>query len=428
MTKVDIKFLLVAASLLLGFKVYAQKDYARKVVDTLASPYMAGRGYVDDGCHKAAQFINKEFKNIGLYPFGNDYGQKFHFPVNTYPKKIEVSINGKAERDGDDYILIPITPSIKGTYPVVKFDRSILLDSIKLGAFLKGNYKNTFVLVDDSGAIEAKEKKIWQKMTANPFNAKGIIILCDKLTQETSDTVMDYALLYALRRPDFISAKTISLDIKNKFIKDFTAENLVGYIKGSILPDSFIVFSAHYDHLGKMDDIFFPGANDNASGTAMLLSLAHYYSKKENQLSYSVVFIAFAGEEVDLKGSDYYVKHPLFPLTKIKFLINMDIMGTGDEGITVVNGTIYDKAFHDLQKLNDSLHLLKSIHPRGATANSDHYFFYKNHVPDFFIYTMGGIKAYHDIYDRRETLPLTDFDNVFKLLINFTGDICTHRF
>ncbi len=138
--------------------------------------------------------------------------------------------------------------------------------------------------------------------------------------------------------------------------------------------------------------------------------------------------MAFSGEEIGLLGSKYYTEHPLFPLSNIRFLINMDIMGTGDEGITVVNGTIYNRAFNDLVKINDTLQLLKLIKPRGETANSDHYFFYKNHVPSIFIYTMGGIKAYHDIYDRRETLPLTNFDEVFKLLIQFTDDINEHRF
>jgi aminopeptidase YwaD len=109
-------------------------------------------------------------------------------------------------------------------------------------------------------------------------------------------------------------------------------------------------------------------------------------------------------------------------------LVNMDIMGTGDEGITVVNGTIYKSAFDDLVKINDREHLLKLVKLRGETANSDHYFFYKAKVPSIFIYTMGGIKAYHDIYDRRETLPLTDFDEVFKLLRLFTDDINQHKF
>jgi Zn-dependent M28 family amino/carboxypeptidase len=177
-----------------------------------------------------------------------------------------------------------------------------------------------------------------------------------------------------------------------------------------------------------MDDIYFPGANDNASGIAMLLSIARYYAAHPAECKYSIAFMAFTGEEMGLFGSKYYNEHPLFPLSKIKFEINMDIMGTGDEGITVVNGTVFKAAFNALVKINDGQHLLKLIKPRGETSNSDHYFFYKNHVSSFFIYTMGGIKAYHDIYDRRETLPLTNFDEVYKLLIQFTGDINDNKF
>lgn len=420
------------ACLLCSFSLYsfclqAQKNFAREVVDTLASPYMAGRGYVNNGCEKAAKYISDQFKNIGLVPFGA-YSQEFHLPVNTYPKKIDVSINGALQADGRDYIVIPSTPSIKGTFPVAKFNMGVLADSAKLRQFLRRNYSSAFIVVDDSGTVGKKGKDLFGSLRFNPFKAKGIIMLCDKLTEETSDTVLNYTLLYALRNTSFSRATTIQLDIKNKFIKDYKDENLIGYIKGKVQPDSFIVFSAHYDHLGKMANIFFPGANDNASGTAMLLSLAHFFAQPKNQPAYSIVFIAFGAEEVDMRGSHYYVQHPLFPLSKIKFLVNMDIMGTGDEGITVVNGSIYKAAFKDMVKINDSLHLLPQVKMRGPTANSDHYFFYTAGIPDFFIYTLGGIKAYHDIYDRRETLPLTKFDDVFTLLVNFTSDICNGRF
>ncbi len=411
-----------------GINALAQKDYARKVVDTLASPYMAGRGYVDDGCKKAAKYVSNQFKDIGLLPFSKSYTQEFHLPINTYPKQLEVSVNGHKAKNGDDYILIPITQSIKGSFPVVKFDRTILLDTNRLKDFLRKDYSNTFILVDDSGATDKKEKQVWESTSLNPFKAKGVIILCNKLTEETSDTLGDYTLIYALRKTEFSNATGISLNIKNEFIKDFTSENIIGYVKGTVQPDTFIVFSAHYDHLGRMADIYFPGANDNASGIGMLLSLAKYYAQEKNKPKYSIAFIAFGAEEVNIRGSHYYVEHPLFPLSKIRFLINMDIMGTGDEGLMAVNGRIYTPAFHDLVRINDSLHLLKEVKDRGASANSDHYFFYANHVPDFFVYTLGGIKAYHDIYDRRETLPLTNFNEVFKLLLEFTNDICTHRF
>lgn len=160
----------------------------------------------------------------------------------------------------------------------------------------------------------------------------------------------------------------------------------------------------------------------------MLLSLAKYYAQHRDSLRYSIAFIAFSGEEMGLLGSKYYTEHPLFPLSNIRFLVNMDIVGTGDEGIMVVNGAVYKSAFNDMVNINDRQHLLKVVKARGEAANSDHYFFYQAHVPSVFIYTMGGIKAYHDIYDRRETLPLTDFDEVFKLLRQFTYDINYNRF
>ena len=106
-----------------------------------------------------------------------------------------------------------------------------------------------------------------------------------------------------------------------------------------------------------MGSIYFPGANDNASGIAMLLSLAQYYSGHRDQIKIFYCFYGFSGEEIALLGSKYYTEHPLFPLSQIRFLINMDIMGTGDEGITVVNGTIYKKAFDDMVKINNDQHL-----------------------------------------------------------------------
>ena len=104
-------------------------------------------------------------------------------------------------------------------------------------------------------------------------------------------------------------------------------------------------------------------------------------------------------------------------LKKIKFLINIDIAGTGDEGIKVVNGAIDTFHFNRLKRLNDENNLLKSVQPRGKAANSDHYFFTEAGVPSFFIYTLGGISAYHDVFDISATLPLTKYNELHKLLL-----------
>jgi Zn-dependent M28 family amino/carboxypeptidase len=211
---------------------------------------------------------------------------------------------------------------------------------------------------------------------------------------------------------------SLEISLDNKFIEKYETQNIVGYLQGSVKPDSFIVVTAHYDHLGKMGkEIYFPGANDNASGMAMILDLASYYAK--NPPKYSIVFIALSAEEVGILGAREFTEHPLIKLEKIKFLVNFDIAGTGDEGIRVVNGSVYKDKFDLLTGINTEQKLLPKVDIRGAACNSDHCLFYQKGVPCFYIYTQGGIKAYHDVYDKYETLPFTEFAHYRTLMIKF---------
>src|SRR5690606_19114705 len=132
--------------------------------------------------------------------------------------------------------------------------------------------------------------------------------------------------------------------------------------------DSMVVFTAHYDHLGGMGRrTFFPGANDNASGVSMVLNLARYY--KAHPPRHKTVFIFFAGEEAGLLGSAHLVKSGLLDLKKIRFLINLDLLGTGDDGIMVVNGAVFEEQYFRMVALNDAFSLVKEVKKRGKAAN-----------------------------------------------------------
>jgi Zn-dependent M28 family amino/carboxypeptidase len=169
------------------------------------------------------------------------------------------------------------------------------------------------------------------------------------------------------------------------------------------------------------EETYFPGANDNASGTAMLLSMANYF--KKNPINRSIVFIAFAGEEAGLVGSKFFVQNPLVKLKKISFVLNLDIMGSGEEGITVVNATLFDTEFKELQQINQEQKLISHIKSRGPAANSDHYWFTQMNVPAFFIYTMGPNKNYHDIFDTYENLSFVEYQDLVALLCAFTKQL-----
>ena len=407
-------FLLICSSLFSQEIVKGEEyQYARKIVDTMTSASMLGRGYVNDGDGIAANYIRNEFKKDGLKSFTDDYYQSLSFAVNTFPGKVKVSIDGKELVAGKDYLVSENSGSATGTYRLIPVapdaDSAIVISAKEKGI-----------------AAIVKSKKYPIK---NDANAPIIYLEKTKLTQDVAESFEKYPAVVVLTSS--MSAITtdskISLEIENKFIKNHQTQNVIGYVSGSEHPDSFIVFTAHYDHLGQMGkDVYFPGANDNASGCAMLLNLAKYYSLPENRPKYSIAFIAFCGEEVGLLGSKYYVEHPLFPLSRIRFLLNMDIMGTGEEGITVVNGTIFKSEFDKLKEINTKNNFIKDVKIRGKAANSDHYPFSEKGIHACFIYTMGGIKAYHDIYDRGETLPLNEFEHLFKLITTFESEL-EHR-
>lgn len=353
--------------------------YAKKIVDTLTSSYFWGRGYTNDGMKKAAEFIAAEMKAAGVAPLnGNSYFQNFSYPVNTFPGRMEVSIDGKEMLPGIDYIISPESRGVKG--------------------------KGTLLQKDSVTFVDVKNRVI--------------VSLTDKLTWSAAPEVQDYTAIQLDKKNYTAIPSSIKLNIENKLVTDFKAANIAGMVKGTKYPDSLVVITGHYDHLGGMGDkTFFPGANDNASGTSMLLNLAKYYAA--NPQPYSIAFIAFAGEEIGLVGSKYFTEHPLFDLKRIRFLINVDLVGTGDEGITVVNATEYKPEFDAMVELNKQNNFLFAVNARGKAANSDHYWFTEKGVPAFFIYTLGGIKAYHDVYDKAATLPFTDYADLFRLLVKF---------
>ncbi len=399
---------------------FSQKEvynYARKIVDTMTSESMHGRGYVNDGDKIAANYIKTEFQKFGLKSFTENYYQHFNFDINTFPGAMKVKIGKQELIPGKDFIIkYSFQPDFK-TKKRIHY-RNKKKHDISLN-------RNDFFISDTLG-----DELLKYPLSSFDDFPRFSATIVDKLTWGFEN--LDYkwilknnyeGILLLIQRGAIEGyPQKISFNIQSKFIPNYQSQNVIGYIEGSTYPDSFIVFSAHYDHLGQMGrDVYFPGANDNASGCAMLLNLAKHYSKPENKPKCSIAFIAFGAEEVGLLGSKFYTEHPLFPLNKIKFVFNMDIMGTGEEGITVVNGAIYKNEFEKLKQINSENNFIKDVKPRGKAANSDHYFFSEKGVKAFFIYTMGGIKAYHDIYDRPETLPLSEFENLFKLITNFSA-------
>ncbi|KXK28313.1 MAG: peptidase M28 [Bacteroidetes bacterium OLB12] len=113
--------------------------------------------------------------------------------------------------------------------------------------------------------------------------------------------------------------------------------NLAGWIEGK--KDSYIVISAHYDHVGERNGKIYNGADDNASGTSALFSIVEYF--KKNKPEHHIMIVAFDAEEMGLQGSRTFVAHPPVPRNKMIVNLNMDMVARADKGELVACGTFY---------------------------------------------------------------------------------------
>ena len=408
------------------------KKYFNEVLDTLTSNSFAGRGYVEDGMNKAGDYLQNEFKKNGLKSFSDNYAQSFTFPINII-KNATLKIDGKELKYGTDFIVKPSSRSILES----KIAFYTLNTKEYLESFQSKEKTKNFIIKDDKLqkakniilpplATEVDSIKKYYKQWANiyeknePENRAIFRFTSDKLTSSLSQRQSTISEFIISDKYYSKNMKMNDFSIKTELNPSFLAKNIIGYLDGKN-NDSIVVISAHYDHLGKVGTTIFPGASDNASGTAMLMSLIKYYS--ENKPEYKTVFMAFAGEEAGILGADYYVNHPFFDLKQIKFLVNLDIMGAGDQGIQVVNGKNFQKKYNDLVKINSNNNYLKEVKIRGESCNSDHCPFYMKGVPSFFIYTLGGKGYYHDPNDKVENLNLDYSSKVFNLLKDFINSL-----
>lgn len=406
-----------------NFSSFSQSDWIKDFTKTLCSPEFHGRGYVNGGDSIAAEYIAKSFKKIGLKPVGKSYFQSFDFPVQTFPGACIAILGGDTLIPGIDYLIAPNSGSSCATSQCLngKSYRIVTCNLEKLYGSTNSFYPcppNVMLAVKTFGLSSDSLKIIKNRLRELSSFAPVVEITKDKFTWSVSQSVNSYPFIQ-VKDSIFQNRKgdSVFLHLQTKFIKQHNARNVIGYIPACKKPKKkpFIFITAHYDHLGRMGaDTYFPGANDNASGNSMLLALAEKMVK--NPLTdYNIIFVAFAGEEVGLLGSKYMTENPIVPLNKIRFLLNLDIMGSGEEGITVVNSTLFKKEFDQLNAINDSSKFVSIIKPRGPAANSDHYFFTQVGVPAFFIYTMGPNKNYHDIFDTYNALSFKAFDGLSEL-------------
>ncbi|MDR0801698.1 M20/M25/M40 family metallo-hydrolase [Fluviicola sp.] len=424
---------ILSSLLLLPLLSFAQVEQGRLTVQKLCSPEFHGRGYVNGGDSIAAEFLGKEFEKMGCKFFKNSPFQAFDFKVNAFSGKMVCTVNGRQLIPGKEFVVDPSCPMFyKDSLKVYKIQTEDLFNGKrirnKIGEAAMSSSKTAVGFAFRYDLWKGDTLKMARELAKNLGYSMPVIEIFDtKFTWSVSQEQSRFPLIQIQSSAFDCSEDSWNFHIEvNAKTINHTARNVIAYIPAKKKSKKYFVFTAHYDHLGQMgQEAYFPGGNDNASGTALLLEIARYYTK--NPSNVNVVFIAFAGEEAGLLGSEYYTEHPLFPLTNIEFLFNLDIMGSGEEGATVVNATLFPEQFEVLKSINEKQQLLPKIGVRGAAANSDHYFFTQKGVPAFFMYTMGTNKHYHDVDDTYEELSFSKFNAIYQLLIDFEKVISWKR-
>ena len=419
------KFLSILC-LVLAFHLNAQDDFDYKqFTKALCAPEFHGRGYVQGGDSIAAAYIARNYANMGIRPVSDNYYQSFSFNVNTFPSSCDVLFSGQNLIPGKDYL---VAAASSGTCEKTPCSPKLFYSKFVTGEeFLEkvskrnieglGAKENDILIVKNLNYSLDSSRKISYLINQYAQFQPIIELVNKKFTWSVSPVV--YGSIYLqIQSSSLVNQKDgaeISINIHNRFLNNHTARNVIGIVEARKKAKSTIMLTAHYDHLGRLgSETFFPGGNDNASGVAMMLSVAEKFKKKPLRNT-NVLIVAFAGEEIGLLGSKYLSEHPVIPLDKMKFQLNMDIMGSGEKGITAVNGRIFKKEFKKLQKLNKKLAAVPAVKARGKSANSDHHHFTEKGIPGFFIYTMGNNQNYHDIYDTYEALSFSSFEGLSAL-------------
>jgi Peptidase family M28/PDZ domain/PA domain len=201
-------------------------------------------------------------------------------------------------------------------------------------------------------------------------------------------------------------------------------KNVVGVLEGAgPLADETVVIGAHYDHLGRggsgslafFSNAIHNGADDNASGTAMVMEMARRLARRVDPLPRRVVFIAFSGEERGLLGSAHYVSHPLYPLDQTAIMVNFDMVGRlNDKNELTVYGTGTSPGLDALVEALGKAEgfVIKKI--ADGFGPSDQASFYRKDIPVLFPFT-GTHKDYHRPSDDTETLNFAGMARIADL-------------
>ena len=420
----------------------------REVTTKLSSNEFEGRGTGQPGADKAAAYLADRFAKLGLKPAGENgtYLQQIKFKTAEVTPDSSFKVGDTELKHGDDYVVLPPYQSDKvdATGGVVFLGYGVVSEELKRDDLAGIDLKGKMVIIA-GGQPKGVEDAAWKRATApqsramNIFGrgAAALVVANAGTPQQPFSTIANYlsrrrvtlgsapampfktppVLLFSNEAMEKLFAgspmtfaqtlekaatgenvsrhlaKPSTLALRFK-LAEVTSSNVAGVLEGSDpkLKEEAVVYTAHYDAYGiNGAGQIFPGAADNALGTATITSIAeafaNAFSKPASRPRRSILFLAVTGEEYGLLGAEYWVQHPTWPLEKVAANINYDGIGTeiyGPVKRVVGFGAEHSDLGTIFEEVAGASGLIVSPDPmpeENTFVRSDHYSFVKKGVP-----------------------------------------------
>jgi hypothetical protein len=413
------RLIFTSAFLTIAFYVHAQKlpeineSEIIRIEKTLSSDDMQGRQVFTAGIKKAAAFITNEFQQAGLQPLPGfkDFNQTFDM-LNPESQDASLTLDA-VQVDKKNLIVFSGETSMIVTQND-RYKKVFVKNAADFGTAVLKYFEsedNVLILVDTS---LVKLFRRLASMHVPQFSGKGNRI-------------------YILTSTD--PAK-FQIEVSQKMEKK-SMTNLIGMIPGKSKPDEYVIFSAHYDHLGigkpdETGDSIYNGANDDASGTTAVIALANYFGKMHNN-ERTLIFVTFTAEEIGEFGSAYFSGK--FDPEKVVAMLNIEMIGTeskwGKNSAYITGfeksdlGTILQKNLKNTQ-----FRFYKDPYPEQQLfLRSDNATLAKRGVPAHTISTskMDVEKYYHQLGDEIGTLDLSNMTEIIRAIGLSAGSIISGK-
>jgi Peptidase family M28/PDZ domain len=415
-------------------------------VEVLSSDELEGRETGQAGEKKAAEYIINEFSNIGLLPKGDngEFTQSFEFLAGkSFEGKNSLMIGDQELIRDEDYFLMSYSGNgeVSGTLVSVGFGiqaPELGLDDYEGVENLQGNIALMDVSSPDGIHPHSKyaayhdlrnraQKALDLGAMAVIFINAGEMAEDPKRNYTRKMTSLDIPILFVSKNEQWTEGAEVTLSVT---MDDLFNEgiNVVGYVDNKA--SRTVIFGAHYDHLGYGDEgslyrgenaEIHNGADDNASGTGMIIELARYF-KNSGGTNNNYLLIAFSGEEKGLLGSNHFAKNPTIDLEKVNFMINLDMVGRLDSSSNLIATGVGTSPTWDSLVDGEIAGELNIEEKLDGIGPSDHTSFYLQDIPVLHFFT-GAHSDYHKPTDDAELVNIKGMFTIYSYLIRLVNSL-----